>query len=253
MIATLLSAALALPLATLPADPVPTRFVAEDGLMVNADLWIVKPDTQTPFVVLFHQARWSRGEYIDIAQRLNTMGFNCMAVDARSGHSVKGIDNGTAARAKAEGMDTGFMSAAKDLRAALEHARSKYAKGDLIAWGSSYSASLVLLLAAEDPNLVDGIVTCSPGEYFSDREVPEDFVARHAKKIVCPVFVTSAKQESGKWAGIFKALPKKTRVSFVPESAGEHGSRALWPESPSSDEYWDALMPFLARNFLLRD
>lgn len=70
------------------------NFEAKDGLIVTADLFAPHPN-ETPFIILFHQAQWSRGEYIEIAPKLNKMGFNCMAVDLRSGGNVNDITNET--------------------------------------------------------------------------------------------------------------------------------------------------------------
>jgi dienelactone hydrolase len=58
-------------------------FHAEDGLKITADLYLI--DFSEPFILLFHQAESSRGEYNDIAPRLNKLGYNCLAVDLRSG------------------------------------------------------------------------------------------------------------------------------------------------------------------------
>jgi len=75
-------------------------FPSKDGLTITADTYITNPDNKTPFIVLFHQAGWSRGEYNEIAPKLNKLGFNCMAVDQRSGGSVNGIQNETTALAQ---------------------------------------------------------------------------------------------------------------------------------------------------------
>ena len=47
------------------------------------------------YYVLFHQAKYSRGEYFEVAPKLNKMGFNCLAVDLRSGGEINGIPNKT--------------------------------------------------------------------------------------------------------------------------------------------------------------
>jgi len=67
-------------------------FPSTDGLMLTADLYMPHPKT-APFIVLFHQARWSRGEYREIAPKLNEMGFNCLAMDQRSGGEVNDVKN----------------------------------------------------------------------------------------------------------------------------------------------------------------
>jgi len=41
-------------------------------------------------------SRYSRGEYIDTAIKLNELGYSVMAIDQRSGNSANGILNETA-------------------------------------------------------------------------------------------------------------------------------------------------------------
>ena len=74
-------------------------FPSEDGLLMTADVYAPYENGEAPVVVLFHQAGWSRGEYAEIAPWLNTLGYNSMAVDQRSGETVGGVDNETARRA----------------------------------------------------------------------------------------------------------------------------------------------------------
>ena len=69
------------------------EFPAADELMITGDLYLAHEDKSTPFIVLCHQANWSRGEYREIAPKLNELGFNCLAIDQRSGKSVNDIDN----------------------------------------------------------------------------------------------------------------------------------------------------------------
>ena len=63
-------------------------FSSKDGVRITADYYKVHADT-VPLILLFHQAGWSRGEYIEIAPRLTQMGFNCMAIDLRSGKTLR--------------------------------------------------------------------------------------------------------------------------------------------------------------------
>ncbi|WP_424352380.1 hypothetical protein, partial [Lutimonas sp.] len=65
------------------------NFKASDGVTVTADLYMPHK-TSAPFILLYHQAGYSRGEYLSIAPQLNAMGFNCLAVDQRSGDKVNG-------------------------------------------------------------------------------------------------------------------------------------------------------------------
>jgi len=148
--------------ASLSAQFEKITFSAADDLVVTADLYRPNPALATPMIVLFHQAGSSRGEYREIAPRLVSMGFNCLAVDQRSGRTRSGVDNETAARVT--GSVPTFVDAIPDLEAAIAKVKSDYASGDVIIWGSSYSSSLVLKLAAEQPNLASGVLSFSPGE-----------------------------------------------------------------------------------------
>ena len=125
-------------------------FEATDGLTVTGDLYLTGDDA-APFILLFHQADYSRGEYRQIAPKLNARGYNCLAVDQRSGRGVNDVVNETNKAAKAAGLQTNYADAYADLEGALQYVIAQYAPAKLIVWGSSYSSSLVLILAAEHP------------------------------------------------------------------------------------------------------
>lgn len=222
-------------------------FASADSLPITADLYAPLPPT-APFIVLFHQAEASRGEYREIAPRLVAMGFNCMAVDQRAGDAMNGVANETAKRAQAEGRPASMLDARQDIEAALRYARERYAKGPVIAWGSSYSASLVLVVAGQRKGLADGVVAFSPGEYFPVSPGGPRLVRAAARAITVPVFITAARSEDD-WRPIFAALPRGLRRSYVPESEGRHGSKALWKEAPGQEGYWQALRGFLNLHF----
>lgn len=219
-------------------------FPAADGLQVTADLYRANQDLKTPMIVLFHQASFSRGAYREIAPRLVSMGFNCLAVDQRSGNSAQGVTNETNAAARAASKPTEFLDALPDLEAAIATAKESYATGPLIIWGSSYSSSLVLKLAGEQPELATAALAFSPGEYFSSQG--RDFIQTAAAGIQIPVFITSAKNESSSWQAIFNAIPSPEKTSFLPESGGKHGSSTLNSDVAEHEQYWTAVESFLA-------
>ncbi len=222
-------------------------FASLDGLKITADLYAPHKDKSTPFILLCHQAGWSRGEYREIAPRLNALGFNCLAIDQRSGKEVNGVTNETAHRANEKSKPTDFVSAEQDIIAALKYVKARHAKGKLILWGSSYSAALALRIAGEHPELIDGVLAFAPGEYFVRFGKPNNWITKSASKIRCPVFVTSARQEVPRWQSIFNAIASKKKTRFVPKTAGNHGSRALWKRFGDSSDYWNAVKPFLAQ------
>ena len=230
-------------------------FPSADGLEITADLYRHDGEEgkrKTPFIVLCHQAGWSRGEYREIAPKLMELGFDCLAIDQRSGGGVNEVTNETNARAQAAKKSVGYVDAEQDLVAALEFVHKEYAEGPVILWGSSYSSALSLRIAGEHPKLVNGVLAFAPGEYFGRSGKPEDWVTTSAKKISVPTFVTSAKREESAWKGIFEAIPGEEKSFFLPRTEGNHGSRALWEEFEDSPAYWEATSGFLAQ-FLPKD
>lgn len=219
-------------------------FSSKDGLQVTADLYLAHP-TEAPFIVLFHQARASRAEYRMIAPELNALGFNAMAVDQRIGGSFNAIANETAKRFGAEGITEAYLDALPDMEAAINYARRNYAKGKLIIWGSSYSASLALKIAGDNPNLSDGVLAFSPGEYFGNLGKGLTYVSESAKKIRVPVFITSSHDEKNMWVSIFESIPGEKKTYFLPPSDGAHGSSALFEYYDASKDYWSAVKDFL--------
>lgn len=222
---------------------------SSDGLLITADRYTPHSSNTTPLIMLFHQAGSSRGEYTDIAPRLNQLGFNCIAVDLRSGDSSRGIDNETDSRANKANLATGYADALPDVIAALQYAKETN-KGKVIAWGSSYSAALVLKVAGDHPELVDGVLAFSPGEYFAHLGKSKTWIQDSAKDIKVPVFITSSKNEADAWHTLFKVIPSTSKSFFIPTTAGQHGSKALWKKYDDSEDYWQAVNKFLTSSFL---
>lgn len=220
-------------------QPEKVIFQAKDGLVVTADLYAVSDSL--PVIILCHQARSSRGEYVETAVKLNGLGFNCLAVDLRSGDVSNGIKNETAALAKEKNFPHEYLDAEQDIAAAIDYTYKKYHK-KVILFGSSYSASLALKTAVHN-DLVSYVIAFSPGEYFGE----ELHLAKAIKKLKLPVFLTSAKGESEDVKVLFDAISSKDKVQFIPKSEGMHASKVLWSDCPSNQEYWDALISFLKK------
>jgi dienelactone hydrolase len=220
-------------------------FASEDGVVIHADLYLIHPKT-APFIVLFHQANWSRGEYNEIAPILNTLGYNCMAVDLRSGGAVNNVTNLTKLNAVKAMKSTQYIDALPDMRAAINYSKKNFAQGKIVIWGSSYSSALVLKLAGEKGNQIDAVLAFSPAEYFTSQGKPRDYVTSEAGKITQPIFITSAKSEKGSWWGIYVSILSDDKTYYLPETVGNHGSKALWEQYADSPGYWKAVKTFLA-------
>ncbi|MFT5512424.1 MAG: pimeloyl-ACP methyl ester carboxylesterase, partial [Bacteroidia bacterium] len=209
---------------------------SEDSLDMTVDQYHINNDK--PVIILCHQAGWSRGEYIGIAVTLNELGFNCVALDQRSGRAINGVINQTAANAQAEGKGQSFLDAEQDIRAVIANFSAEY-KQNVILWGSSYSSSLALKIAAENDK-VDKVLSFSPGEYLTSESV-----ATAVKALDKPSFLTSSKSEAGQTKAIFDNIKSADKTQFIPTGAGRHGSSALWTSEGDNAEYWVAVKVFL--------
>lgn len=220
-----------------PAETVELK--AADGVLLTADLG---GKGSGPVLVLFHMAGASRGEYNNIAPRLHRLGYRTLAVDQRSGGSFNGVRNETVARI---GHNAGYEAAIPDLIAAADYARHTMSAKKIGVIGSSYSASLVLIVTGDKAGFTDAVMSFSPGEYFPNGQR----VITAAAKINVPVFLTAARGEIGQISPIAKAISSPVTI-FKPKGAGRHGATALITRDKA--EYWVALEGFLARYFSAR-
>ncbi len=216
-------------------------FHSLDSLEITANLYEIGEDA--PTIVLCHQARFNKFEYEGVAQVLNEKGFNCLAIDQRSGGPIANQLNQTNLKAVEENKGVDYLDAIQDITAAVNYAANRYNK-PIILWGSSYSSTLVLYEAINNEN-VKAVVSFSPGNYFQNElgslvDKLEDF-----KK---PFFITSSLAEI---PGVEKLLAKvkfkKKQVHFKPNGGGHHGSRALWPHQTGGEEYWEAISKWLSK------
>ncbi|MCB9448403.1 MAG: dienelactone hydrolase family protein [Flavobacteriales bacterium] len=215
------------------------HFPSKDGLEITGDLYQIDP--HAPYILLCHQAGYSRGEYVVTAERLNKLGYNCLAIDLRSGGAVNGVENETAKKAAAKNLPTEYLDAEQDMLAGVEYL-SHLAGQPVILFGSSYSASLALKIASEN-ELVEAVIAFSPGEYFGDKLNVKQAIS-HLDK---PVFVASTKGESDHVRNLVSQVPESKRTQFTPGREGMHGSRALWKTCESQQECWMSLIRFLSK------
>ncbi len=215
-------------------------FKANDGLMITADLYI--KDYNYPFILLFHQADYSRGEYSGIAPKLLNLNYNCLAVDLRSGGKVNYIENETAKRAKQYNYPHALFDSRKDIQAAIDYV-SGFSGKQVILFGSSFSASLCILSAMENPK-VKAVVAFSPGEYFSPGITIKEQVHGFDK----PIFVASTQEEYNYLVKLLDEMTSKEKSLFKPKNGdGEHGAKALWESNKTYMEYWLELFIFFKK------
>lgn len=214
------------------------NFPSKDGLLITADHY--KINDISPVIILCHQAGYSRGEYLETAKELNKLGFNCIAVDQRTGGVVNGIKNETAALAKSKNKPSNYIDAEQDIIAVVDYAFQLYKKR-VILFGSSYSASLALKIGKENEK-VAAVIAFSPGEYFDNLLNVGNTIAGLDK----PVYATSSKAEAASVMQLLMRVKSSQKVQYLPKGEGIHASRALWKDSPDNQEYWTSLKSFLA-------
>jgi len=213
-------------------------FAASDRVQVFADYYSAGSKAK-PLILLFHQAGSNRGEYATIGPMLARLGFNALAIDQRSGGNAWGRNNETVKRL---GKSTDYGE-----EAALQWAKSSGQTGSILVWGSSYSAALVFLLAAEHRREIKAILAFSPGEYLRGPST----VRKAAAQVSIPIFVTSAKvpEEIAVAKSILDVSHSTEKTQFVPQIAGIHGSSTLREDQnpEGAEENWAAVKQFLAK------
>lgn len=210
---------------------------SKDGVKVVADLYGSAQDA--PYVLLFHQAESSRGEFPEIAGRIVKMGFNCIAADLRSGGEMNFVKNETAQQAKDLHLPTEYLDAWADIKATINYAW-KLSNKPVILLGSSYSASLCLIEGKDNKN-VQAVIAFSPGEYFGDKLKVSSLISGMNK----PVFAACTPREYPYMEQLFKGVPATEKTLVKPSKGkGRHGASMLWENSDVSDEVWLQLMVF---------
>lgn len=215
-------------------------FKSVDDLTITADTYIAEANSE--FILLCHQAGYSRGEYKDIALEFGKNGYNCIAIDQRSGNEVNGVVNETAMAAQTAGLGTGFLDAEPDIIAAIDKAYELNGNQPIFVLGSSYSSSWALLLGKANTK-VKGVAAFSPRENLSGRNITNE-LSGYAK----PVFVTSAKDETLTVENLVVNISATYLTHFKSQEAGIHGARCLWDSTEGAAAYWIATLDFFNTN-----
>ena len=212
------------------------KIKGESGLDITCDVYEVKHGADYAF--LFHQAGFSRGEYIETAKIFHDRGINTIAVDLRSGDKVNGVVNETALMAIENKVPNSFLDAEADIKSVISYVEFLHADplSSFYLVGSSYSASLVLRVGADTlykhANRIKAVAAFSPGEYLKTRKVKPSI--EYMQK---PVYITSSKNEISEVKELVSMIDTNLVHQFEPDFDGVHGSKALWSETDNSDKY----------------
>jgi len=220
-------------------------FRAADGVLVYGDLVLAEGGKEAPLLLLFHQARANaRGEYGAMIPRLVDAGFSVLAIDQRTGGDYFGGENRT--MAALEGGEYSYCDAYPDLEAALRYAVEEGFTGPRFAWGSSYSAALVIRLGVEHGDELTGVLAFSPaaGDPMGDCQ-PD----RYASELEISALILRPSSEmdsekSQKQLALFAEAGHQTYVA--PD--GVHGSSMLSADRVEGDvePTWSVVLEFLS-------
>lgn len=218
----------------------PLTLNAADGIKVYGDSYPAS-GTVRGTLLLFHQVEGNRGEYSSSIPLFTEAGFNVLAIDQRVGGNSFERENQTKKALLASKIPQ-RLEALADLEAALAWAKAQKAK-NIIVVGSSYSAALVLVLAAKYPADIAAVMAFSPGEYLNQSN--PNFVREAASKIKVPTFIASIRSELSDAEPLYKAI-SGSKTLYIPEGFGIHGAAAL--RNPlTREKYWKATQAFLAQ------
>jgi len=221
-----------------PVQKKKITFISRDSLEVTADIYLAQEEF--PYLILFHQEASSRGEYNETAPKFTKLNFNCMAVDLRSGNNSNYVKNETARRAMETFKPSRFLDTENDIEAAIDYAYNLNNQ-DVILVGSSFSASLCMVIGNKNPR-VKAVIAFSPGEFFGD----DLRLAQEIDTFRIPLFVTGTEIELPYINQMLQNISTQENVTLFKPGVppGEHGSMALWEKNTSKDEYWLALLLF---------
>lgn len=213
------------------------NFNSSDNVRLTADFY--KSGSSNTFVILFHQENSSRGEYREIAPKIRKLGYNCLAVDLRYGNKFEYIKNETREFIDSLGINPIPYEARKDIEAAIDFA-FKLNHKPVILFGSSYSASICLLVGKNSPK-VKAVIGFSPGEFFGSQFSVKDSIIGFIK----PLFLASSSDENIYLKEMTKGVATLSKTIFSPSSGkGLHGAKSLTNLCNNKDEYWLALLWF---------
>ena len=214
------------------------EFKSKDGLLITANYY--PAEKSIGFILLCHRSHYSKSEYDKIAPKLNELGYSCLAIDQRSGMNFFGKINETSSRAKEKGLSTKYIDSIQDIQASIEYSYKLNKNKKIIALGSSYSASILLLLGVNQDKL-KAILAFSPGEYLKGIELQKEI-----QNLKISTFITSSKKEIATTKKLISKVNSEYITYFKPEKDGFHGAKNLNDESI---EYWNAVKKFLKKDF----
>jgi hypothetical protein len=230
---------LTLPLSALAQEEITFPTLNEDGATVYADRYAHAGERSRGTVLLFHDTRSGAQEYADIVPppgRPGLRGCRCRPEDGlRQSHLP---DH--------QGLREHLRYGIPDAEGALAWARQELPDDPILLVGSGISADFVIVMAANDPESIAGVLAFSPPSQlaYSDE-------AEAASRLTVPLFVSYGTMPTDELATVSKiadAAPRELLTLHTPQ-VGAHGVATL-TESGNTEGWeanWAAVEEFLNR------
>ena len=196
-----------------------------DGITIYGHPYFGRLGKASPLILMFHQAGSNgRGEYEALVPWLNKAGYRVIVWDQRVGGERFGSTNRTIGEL-AKGTPAEYCDVYPDLQAALNFTLAKQWADDVIVWGSSYSAALVVQLAAKNQKHIKGVAAFSPA---SGGPLTNCRARKWIDRVEAPVLVVRPKSEMVRESSIEqKSLLVAAGAKFKEIDKGVHGSSTL--------------------------
>ncbi len=216
-----------------------------DSITVYGD--ILFQDSAYPTILLFHQGGSNaRAEYAPVIKQLldELPKINILAIDQRSGGQTYGSYNRTVFRLSPY-KNHSMCDTYSDLEAALNYITKRNVTGPVIVWGSSYSGSLAIQLAAKNGDSISAVLAFSPasGGPMANCK-PDDFF----EGMSTPLLVLRPEQELQieSVQKQFELLEQHGHQTYVAQN-GVHGSSMLVSRRTGSpvDLNWNTILNFI--------
>lgn len=217
----------------LPAPPAPppptpktaTTFASKDGAALSGDLYLARPDA--PAVLLVHRLHGDRSELSPLAERLARAEkrYTVLSFDLRGHGDSKAPEKDKAQQPRR------FVA---DVEAAMAHVseRAESPVPRLVLVGSSFGATLVSLVASQEPK-VSALALISPGGAIEGVDLYTPYAAVRER----PTFLAGAEDDNvtrDPLAALAKMAKRGTHKTFggKAHSAGHLAAAhaSLWEE-----------------------
>lgn len=235
-----------IPKSKLETSPQEISFYTNDSIQIMGDLYELNKTATT--ILLFHQGGSNaRAEYGSIIPRLIENGFNILAIDQRMGGQTYGNYNRTIANIPDHSFANPYTycDAYNNLEAALNYIIQSKFTGKKVLWGSSYSASLAIQLAATHPKDISGVLAFSPASGGAMADCPPTV---YFEKLTLPLLLLrpSSELQNEKAKAQFELAIQNGHQTYIAEQ-GVHGSSMLVEERVGTgvEENWSVVSRFL--------